>query len=85
MRALFPALEKATLWQSRSTSDDTRELTAHRAGECIGLAQVPGQVGAGRPEHRTPVEGLWLVGADAGSRGIGTELAAGSALNLADS
>jgi len=30
------------------------------------------------------VEGLWLVGADAGAQGIGTEMAAGSALYLAD-
>jgi phytoene dehydrogenase-like protein len=83
--ALFPAVEKATMWQIRSTADDARELTTHRAGECIGLAQVPGQVGRDRPGHRTQVEGLYLVGADAGSRGIGTELAAGSALNLVDS
>lgn len=82
--ALFPEVEKATLWQIRSTSDDARELTSHRAGECIGLAQVPGQVGRDRLGHRTQVEGLYLVGADAGSRGIGTELAAGSALNLVD-
>jgi phytoene dehydrogenase-like protein len=30
------------------------------------------------------VEGLYLVGADAGARGVGTEMAAGSALALAD-
>ena len=72
------------LWESRSTGADVRELTGHRAGECIGLAQVPGQVGKARPQHRTPVEGLYLVGADAGARGIGTEMAAGSALALAN-
>ncbi len=82
VRRLFPALEGALLWSSRSTAADTRELTGHRAGECIGLAQIPGQVGRDRPSQRTPVEGLWLVGADAGARGIGTEMAAGSALRL---
>jgi len=81
---IFPGLEGAMLWESRSTSADVRELTGHRAGECIGLAQVPGQVGRNRPGHATPVEGLYLVGADAGARGIGTEMAAGSALALAD-
>ena len=81
---LFPEIESALLWQSRSTSSDARELTAHRAGECIGLAQTPGQVGSLRPEHRTPVEGLWLVGADVGARGIGTEMASASALSLAE-
>jgi phytoene dehydrogenase-like protein len=81
---LFPNLEAATIWQSRSVSTDAAELTGHSAGEAIGLAQIPGQVGRLRPELSTPVKGLWLVGADAGSRGIGTEMAAGSALRLAD-
>ncbi len=80
---IFPDLEGAMLWESRSTGADVRELTGHRAGECIGLAQVPGQVGKHRPGHATPVEGLYLVGADAEARGIGTEMAAGSALSLA--
>jgi phytoene dehydrogenase-like protein len=81
---LFPAVEGAIAWQSRSTSADARNLTGHPAGEAIGLAQIPGQVGRMRPELATPVQGLWLVGADAGARGIGTEMAAGSALRLAD-
>ncbi len=81
---IFPDLEGAMLWESRSTGADVRELTGHRAGECIGLAQVPGQVGRDRPDHATPVEGLYLVGADAGARGIGTEMAAGSALALVE-
>jgi prolycopene isomerase len=81
---IFPDLEGAVIWKSRSTGADVRELTGHRAGECIGLAQVPGQVGKERPQHLTPIEGLYLVGADAGARGIGTEMAAGSALALAD-
>jgi phytoene dehydrogenase-like protein len=80
---IFPDLESAMLWESRSTGADVRELTGHRAGECIGLAQVPGQVGKNRPGHTTPVDGLYLVGADAGARGIGTEMAAGSALSFA--
>jgi prolycopene isomerase len=83
VRDLFPRIESAILWQSRSTSSDTRRLTAHKAGECIGLAQVPGQVGSERLGHGTPVEGLMLVGSDVGARGIGTEIASGSALSLA--
>jgi prolycopene isomerase len=81
---LFPHLEAAIIWQSRSGSTDAAELTGHYAGEAIGLAQIPGQAGRFRPEPDTPVAGLWLVGADVGSRGIGTEMAAGSALRLAD-
>lgn len=79
---LFPAIDNALLWQVRSITEETGDITGHPAGEAIGLAQTPEQVGALRPGHETPVAGLWLVGADAGARGIGTEMASGSALNL---
>ncbi len=39
----------------------------------------PGQVGKKKPSQRTPVQGLYLVGVDAGARGIGTEQAVASA------
>jgi phytoene dehydrogenase-like protein len=81
---LFPDLEGALLWKSYSTRRDASRITGHPAGEAIGLGQVPGQVGPDRPSLRTPVQGLWLVGADAGARGIGTEMASASALLLAD-
>lgn len=80
--SLFPGLEKAVLWQERGTRSDTCRLTKHDEGGAIGIGQFPDQSGRLRPTLDTPVHGLWLVGADAGSRGIGTELAAGSALNL---
>jgi phytoene dehydrogenase-like protein len=81
---LFPGLEGALLWKSYSTAGDAARLTGHPAGEAIGLGQMPGQVGPARPSLRTPVQGLWLVGADAGARGIGTEMASASALRLAE-
>ncbi len=81
---LFPDLESAIVWQSRSTSTEVDKLIGHHAGEAIGLAQNPQQVGKLRPELATPIAGLWLVGSDAGARGIGTEMAVGSALNLAE-
>jgi len=79
---LFPGFENAIRWQTRSTRSDTTEITQHPEGEAIGIGQHSGQTGRFRPSLKTPIEGLWLVGADAGSRGIGTEMAAGSALNL---
>ena len=79
---LFPGLKEAIIWHAYSTRKDTSNLIGHPAGECIGLAQTPDQVGIHRLSSETPVEGLYLVGADAGARGIGTELASGSALNL---
>jgi len=80
---LFPGFQESILWELRSDRGDATGITGHASGEAIGIGQTPGQVGALRPEQATPVSGLWLVGADAGSRGIGTEMASGSALNLA--
>jgi phytoene dehydrogenase-like protein len=77
---LFPGIPGATIWKSTSSVEDTARITRHAAGACIGLGQVPGQTGAGRPACETPLRNLWLVGADAGARGIGTEIASRSAL-----
>ncbi len=84
VKELFPGLETALLWKVRSTGPDAQAITGHAAGEAIGLAQTPNQVGSRRPSVVTPIEGLWLVGADAGARGIGTEMASASALALVD-
>ncbi len=81
---LFPGIESAIVHQVRSTRADVTAMTAHPEGEAIGLAQTPDQVGSRRPGLETPVRGLFLVGADAGARGIGTEMAAASALRLTD-
>ncbi len=52
-------------------------------GEAVGLAQVVGQVGKGKPDPRTPLPGLYLVGCDAGGRGAGTHQAVDSGFNVA--
>lgn len=52
-------------------------------GEAIGLAQVVGQVGRSKPDVRTPLPGLYLVGCDAGGRGAGTHQAVDSGFNVA--
>ncbi|MFN8035356.1 MAG: FAD-dependent oxidoreductase [Acidimicrobiia bacterium] len=52
-------------------------------GEAVGLAQVVGQCGRSKPDPRTPLPGLYLVGADAGGRGAGTHMAVDSAFNVA--
>ena len=79
---LFPEVEKASIWQIRSTASDTANITKHAAGEAIGIGQTPNQVGKLRLKFETPVKGLYLVGSDAGARGIGTEIASCSALGL---
>jgi prolycopene isomerase len=55
---------------------------SNRAAICNG--QYPGQVGRDRLPVTTPIRGLYLVGDGAGGRGIGTELAASSALEAVD-
>ena len=45
---------------------------------------MPGQVGRDRLPVETPVPGLYLCGDGAGGRGIGTELAATSAMEVVD-
>ncbi len=82
MRDLFPDIEKHIVWKIRTDTRYIAEISGRSTGEVIGLAQNRHQVGKNRPSHTTPVEGLYLVGADAGGRGVGTEMAADSALNL---
>lgn len=43
-----------------------------QGGECVGLAQIVGQCGKHKPSQKTPIAGLFIVGADAGGRGMGT-------------
>ncbi len=80
---IFPQIKDQVEWRLRSHIADTAAITGKPTGECIGLMQCVGQTGIHKPSPRTPIEGLWLVGADAGARGVGTEQASGSALYTA--
>jgi phytoene dehydrogenase-like protein len=79
---VFPEIKGATIAVERVLAGDVSRLSGRTAGECIGVAQEVGQSGSRRPSQTTPIRGLFLVGADAGGRGIGTEMAADSALRL---
>ncbi len=81
---IFPHIGKHIAWKMRTHIAHTAAITGKPTGECIGLAQCVGQTGVHKPTPWTPVEGLWLVGTDAGARGVGTEQAAGSALYVAN-
>jgi len=82
MQDLFPDIERHVIWKMRTNTRYIAELSGRKTGEVIGLAQNGHQVGRNRPENKTPVEGLFLVGADTGGRGVGTAMAADSALRL---
>ncbi len=81
--AMYPRMEKAIEWELTQHIATTASITGKPTGECIGLAQIVGQTGRHKPSPRTPVQNLWLVGADAGGRGVGTENAAMSAMCVA--
>jgi phytoene dehydrogenase-like protein len=52
-------------------------------GEAVGIAQIMGQCGRTKPNPRTPLSGLYIVGCDAGGRGAGTHQAVDSGFNVA--
>jgi len=85
---LYPAIRDHTVrtepYGARQISRMTRDRTVPGSGgEAVGLAQVVGQVGAGKPDARTPLPGLYLVGCDAGGRGSGTHQAVDSGFHVA--
>ncbi len=80
---VFPEARDHILWTALDTPDKV-ERWAGEDGCIIGLAQTVDQVHELRPANETPVPGLFLCSAEAGGHGIGAELAASSALELAE-
>jgi phytoene desaturase len=82
MQDLYPGIEDHVVWKIRTDTRYIADISGRWTGEVIGLAQNRHQVGKKRPSSVSPVRGLYFVGADAGGRGVGTEMAVDSALNL---
>ena len=80
---VFPEISKNLMWYDVSTPKDIYHIGGKEAS-VIGLAQMINQTGDDRLPQKMPIDGLYLVGGDAGGWGIGTELAAKSALECAD-
>jgi phytoene dehydrogenase-like protein len=80
---VFPQARDHVLWTVLDTPDNVEQY-AGEDGCIIGIAQSVDQVHERRPGNETPVEGLYLCSAEAGGHGIGAELAASSALELAE-
>ncbi len=69
-------IEERILYTAKSVSNATRDSAVPGAGgETIGIAQIVGQCGKTKPSIQTPVNGLWIVGCDAGAPGVGTQQA----------
>ena len=79
----FPGLrEHAVFVEKVLPADAARTMGEDGAG--IGIAQQAGQAGTSRPSVKTPLPGLYIVGAEAGGAGVGTELAVNSAIEFFD-
>jgi len=84
MRAVIPNLDDHILFVDRMSVSWIENWIGKEYGPAISTAQRPDQVGEARPPVTTPIEGLYLAGCGAGGRGIGTELAADSAMECAE-
>jgi prolycopene isomerase len=89
VKRLWPELEANLLGAERYGTRQVSRLTRDavlpgQGGECIGLGQLVGQCGRDKPEPRTPLPGLWLVGCDAGGFGCGTHQAVESGFAVAE-
>lgn len=81
LQKVLPEITEHILWYNI----DTPALVEQFAGEdgnIIGVGQTIDQIKDHRPSQITPIENLYIVGCEAGGWGIGTELAANSALEL---
>lgn len=84
MRRIVPGLDAHTVFVDRYSVDFIERWIGKEFGPAISTAQTPAQVGARRPPVRSPIAGLYLAGCGAGARGVGTELAAASAMECVD-
>lgn len=86
---LYPTLKQHIVrrepYGPRMISSMTRDAVLPGVGgEAVGLGQVVGQIGRHKPDPRTPLAGLYLVGCDAGGRGAGTHQAMDSGFHVAE-
>jgi len=78
-------LVRQEAYTTRNVSNLTRDAAVPGAGgECIGIAQTMEQEGRNKPDPRTPLPGLYIVGCDAGGRGVATHQAVDSGFRVAD-
>jgi prolycopene isomerase len=84
MEGLMPGcLDDAEFVDTMGT-DALASWIGKAGGPAVSTGQTPEQSGARRPSVRAPLPGLYVCGDAAGGRGIGTELAAASAMECVD-
>ncbi len=89
VRRLWPDISSHIVKRQTALVRDVSALTRDavvpgQGGECIGIGQMIGQCGKDKPNPRTPLKGLYIVGCDAGGEGVGTTQAVDSGFNVAE-
>lgn len=84
IRRVVPGLDDHALFIDTFDVEFIERWIGKDFGPAVSTGQTPEQVGRRRPPVRTPIRGLYLAGCNAGARGVGTELAAASAMECAD-
>jgi prolycopene isomerase len=82
---MVPALESKRYAGPAEVTRLTRDrVIPGQGGECMGLGQTVGQCGSRKPKAETPINGLILVGIDAGGgEGMGVHQSVHSAIKVA--
>jgi prolycopene isomerase len=84
IRRVVPGLDEEALFIDRFSVEFIERWIGKEFGPAVSTAQTPDQVGPRRPPVYAPLRGLYFAGCNAGARGVGTELAAASAIECVD-
>ncbi len=84
LRKVVPGLDEHAVFIDKFSVEFLEHWIGKEGGPAVSTGQTPDQVGKRRPPVHTPIRGLYLAGCGAGARGVGTELAAASALEGGD-
>ena len=84
IRRVVPRLDENVIFIDRFSVAFIEKWIGKEFGPAVSTGQTPDQVGPRRPPVYAPVRGLYFAGCNAGARGVGTELAAASAMECVD-
>lgn len=84
IRRVVPGLDEHAVFVDTFGVEFIEKWIGKEFGPAVSTGQTPDQVGRKRPPVYTPIRGLYLAGCNAGARGVGTELAASSAMECVD-
>lgn len=84
IRRVVPGLDDHAVFIDTFGVEFIEKWIGKEFGPAVSTGQTPDQVGRKRPPVYTPIRGLYLAGCNAGARGVGTELAATSAMECVD-